>query len=86
MADLPNISCDIGDNFYDHKIIFDITYVTVNESKMTIRFCGDWAGSVYSNSGCPDTCAEFVENNPEEFWSSFFGVRSLKVYRASTPL
>lgn len=26
MADLPHRKCNIANNFYDHQIIFDITY------------------------------------------------------------
>lgn len=33
--------CDIPTHFVNHRIVFDTT------------FCGDWAGSVYSSSGCP---------------------------------
>jgi hypothetical protein len=83
MADLPNNSCNIGNNFYDHSIIFDITYhfLYVRANR---RFCGDWAGADYPNSGCPGTCASYVQNNPDGFWNSFFGVQDLKVYQATT--
>jgi len=28
MVDLRSASCNIGNNFYDHSIIFDITYLS----------------------------------------------------------
>lgn len=59
VATFPNDpECDIANIFYDHQIVFDIT------------FCGDWAGADYPNSGCPGTCAEAVAN-PKNFGSKF---------------
>ena len=43
-------TCDIGDNFYDHTLVFDIT------------ICGGWAGGAYAKSNCPGTCSEIVAN------------------------
>jgi hypothetical protein len=47
-------------------------------------FCGDWAGSVYTPWGCPGTCTNQVANNPASFNQGYFGVKSLKVYKATT--
>lgn len=43
-----NAGCDVASHFYDHSLVIDTT------------LCGDWAGNVYGNSGCPGTCAEAV--------------------------
>lgn len=67
----PTTSGSIAPHFNDHQIIFDMT------------FCGDWAGSVYSTSGCPSTCTDFVANNPSAFTDHYFGINSLAVYQAS---
>ena len=32
MVDLRSAECNIGNNFYDHSIIFDITYLRLEES------------------------------------------------------
>jgi hypothetical protein len=43
-----NAKCDMASHFVDHSLVIDTT------------LCGDWAGNVYGNSGCPGTCAEAV--------------------------
>jgi hypothetical protein len=43
-AAFVNSGCDIASKFGPENIIINLT------------FCGDWAGSVYSNSGCPGNC------------------------------
>lgn len=51
-----------------------------------ITFCGDWAGSVWSSSGCAgkaSTCNAFVQNNPTAFDETYWRVNSLKVYESS---
>ncbi|KAJ8693745.1 hypothetical protein PTI98_008714 [Pleurotus ostreatus] len=67
-AFFPNTQCDIASHFNQHNIIINLT------------FCGDWAGSVYAQSGCPSTCNDFVENNPGSFSNAFFDFASLRVY------
>jgi hypothetical protein len=47
------------------------------------RFCGDWAGALYPNSGCPGKCTDKVAWDPQSFKSSYFGVKSLRVYKSS---
>ncbi|KZT07290.1 glycoside hydrolase family 16 protein [Laetiporus sulphureus 93-53] len=49
-AIFPDTGCDISASLYDHTIVLDTT------------ICGDWAGAVYSTSGCPGTCDEIVAN------------------------
>jgi len=44
VADFPNTSCNIPTYFQENNIIINLT------------FCGDWAGSVYGQSGCPSNC------------------------------
>jgi len=42
---------------------------------------GDWAGSVYGQSGCPGTCQQRVESNPSSFSNAFFDFASVRVYQ-----
>ncbi|KAJ3570796.1 hypothetical protein NP233_g4172 [Leucocoprinus birnbaumii] len=67
-ANFPNTSCDISQHFAAHNIIINLT------------FCGDWAGSVYSQSGCPSTCDDYVNNNPGAFSKAYFDFASIRVY------
>ncbi|KAF8267106.1 hypothetical protein EI94DRAFT_1731468, partial [Lactarius quietus] len=46
-AYFPNTQCDIGAHFGPASLIINID------------LCGDWAGNVYSSSGCPGTGAFF---------------------------
>ncbi|KAF8585955.1 glycoside hydrolase family 16 protein [Ramaria rubella] len=57
-----------ADHFDAHQIIFDDT------------FCGDFAGARYPTSGCPGTCVDFVDNNPEAFTDAYWEINSLRVY------
>ena len=50
------------------------------------RFCGDWAGAVYAADGCPGTCTNQVAWYPSSFNQAYFGVKSLKVYKSTTPI
>ncbi|KAL7272357.1 hypothetical protein RUND412_004838 [Rhizina undulata] len=65
-------SCDIDSHFNSHKIVFDTT------------FCGDWAGNVWSTSGCSSntysSCNDFVANNPTAFAGAYWTVNSLNVW------
>ncbi|KAI0283797.1 concanavalin A-like lectin/glucanase domain-containing protein [Russula brevipes] len=60
--------CDYGKHFDAHKMVFDLT------------FCGDWAGNVYSGSGCPGTCVDFVNNKASSFSEAYWEINSLRVY------
>jgi hypothetical protein len=51
--------CDVATHFYDHSLVIDTT------------LCGDWAGAVYGNSGCPGTCAQAVAD-ASNFDRAFF--------------
>jgi hypothetical protein len=82
MVDVPNTGCNIPAHFYNHKIIFDITYFTL-AFEAHGSFCGDWAGAVYPSSGCPGTCTDQVANNPSYYQYSYFGVQGLKVYKST---
>ncbi|KAL1306214.1 hypothetical protein AAFC00_004310 [Neodothiora populina] len=76
-ANFDGAGCDIDGHFANHRIIFDLT------------FCGDWAGSVYSSSGCPlasdgsNGCVNYVGNNPSAFTGAYWEVDSIKVYSES---
>ncbi|TFK35124.1 glycoside hydrolase family 16 protein [Crucibulum laeve] len=69
-AYFPNTSCNFDKFFSDHNIIINLT------------LCGDWAGNddVYSNSGCPSTCVDHVNNNPSAFADAYFDIASLRIY------
>ncbi|KAL8859957.1 MAG: hypothetical protein Q9178_003506 [Gyalolechia marmorata] len=66
-------NCNIDQHFMNHNIVFDTT------------FCGDWAGSVWSQeatcSALAGTCQEFVQNHPEAFADAYWTINSLKVYQ-----
>ncbi|KAK3705703.1 hypothetical protein LTR37_013146 [Vermiconidia calcicola] len=77
-------SCDIDTHFYNHSIIFDID------------FCGQWAGNVFIQNGCPAldptdswaSCNQFVALNPSAYHESYWQVNHIKVYQdtpGSTP-
>ncbi|KAF8152572.1 glycoside hydrolase family 16 protein [Crassisporium funariophilum] len=67
-AYFPNTSCNIPQFFAEHNIIINLT------------LCGDWAGAVYGQSGCPSTCVDYVNNNPGAFQNAYFDFASIKVY------
>ncbi|TEB34189.1 endo-beta-glucanase [Coprinellus micaceus] len=64
-----NRNCDIPSKFGQHWIIVNLT------------FCGDWAGNIYSKSGCPSTCDDFVNKNPAAFMNAYFDFHSLRIYK-----
>jgi len=68
IAALSPENCDINEHFYNHNIIFDIT------------FCGDWAGNSYATSGCPGTCPERLQD-PSNFDDAIWDINYVKVYR-----
>ncbi|KAI8082170.1 concanavalin A-like lectin/glucanase domain-containing protein [Thamnidium elegans] len=68
VAAFPFQSCP-ANKFKDLKIVLNLT------------FCGDWAGGVYGNSGCPSTCVDFVKNTPSAFGEAHWKINSLKVFQ-----
>ncbi|KAI8816132.1 concanavalin A-like lectin/glucanase domain-containing protein [Fimicolochytrium jonesii] len=44
-------------------------------------FCGDWAGAVFGQNGCPGNCVDFVRNNPGAFRDAYWAFKSVKVYQ-----
>ncbi|KAH6901272.1 endo-beta-glucanase [Coprinopsis sp. MPI-PUGE-AT-0042] len=67
-AHFPNTQCDFGQYFWAHNIVINLT------------LCGDWAGSVYGNSGCPSTCVDYVNYNPWAFQNAYFDFGAIRVY------
>ncbi|EAU84955.2 glycosyl hydrolase family 16 [Coprinopsis cinerea okayama7 len=67
-AYFPNTQCDITRHFSANNIIINIT------------LCGDWAGNVFSQSGCPGTCVDYVNNNPGAFEKAFFDMGAVRIY------
>ncbi|KAJ5467864.1 hypothetical protein N7475_005616 [Penicillium sp. IBT 31633x] len=69
-------SCDIEKAFKPQSFVFDVT------------FCGDWAGGVYGDSGCPMTdgdsfqsCHNYVANNPTQYKQTYWEINSVKIYQ-----
>ncbi|KAJ7197730.1 glycoside hydrolase family 16 protein [Mycena pura] len=69
VANFPNNSCNFPQFFDGNNIIINLT------------FCGDFAGAVYPQSGCPSTCNSFVDQNPTAFTNAFFQFNSINVYQ-----
>jgi len=67
-ANFPSDSCFMTEKFGLHNIVIDLT------------FCGDWAGNVYGQSGCPLTCIDFVNSYPLAFQDAYFDFAWLKIY------
>ncbi|KAF8708398.1 glycoside hydrolase family 16 protein, partial [Rhizoctonia solani] len=65
-----NSSCNIASKFGPENIIINLT------------FCGDWAGGVYGNSGCPGSCVDYVNNNPAAFKNAYWDIAALRTLRA----
>jgi len=61
-------NCDYDSHFDAHVMVFDLT------------FCGDWAGAVYPDSGCPGDCVAYVNDKPWAFSNAYWEVNSLRVY------
>lgn len=61
--------CTIDNSFQNENIVFDTT------------FCGDWAGSVFSQQ-CPSdgSCTDYVAQNPGAFAPAYWTINSVKVY------
>ncbi|PWY74332.1 hypothetical protein BO70DRAFT_296781, partial [Aspergillus heteromorphus CBS 117.55] len=69
-------SCDFSERFKAQRFIFDTT------------FCGDWAGGVYSTSGCPvsdssssfKSCVAYVAENPTAFEQSYWEINYIEIF------
>ncbi|KAF9475567.1 2 beta-glucanase [Pholiota conissans] len=67
-AYFPNTDCNMKKYFGEHNIIINLT------------LCGDWAGSTYSQTKCPSSCVDFVNNNPSSFSKAYFDIGSIRIY------
>ncbi|KAN0081723.1 glycoside hydrolase family 16 protein [Tylopilus felleus] len=58
------------------------THLTAFNIVINLDFCGAWAGNaqVYAASGCPSTCADYVNSNPSAFKKAYFTFNSLTIY------
>jgi len=56
-------------HFANHQLVINLT------------FCGDWAGSVFSND-CPNmgNCNDYVSKNPAAFQEAYWLINSINVY------
>jgi hypothetical protein len=61
--------CTFDNSFSSNNIVFDTT------------FCGDWAGSVFSQT-CSryGSCNDYVAQNPGAFAPAYWTINSVKVY------
>ncbi|KAG8929808.1 hypothetical protein FRC03_011401 [Tulasnella sp. 419] len=66
-AHFTDNTCDIKKKFGPNNLIINLT------------FCGDWAGNNYPAT-CPQTCVDYVNNNPEAFKDAYFDIGSVRVY------
>ncbi|KAK7044432.1 putative laminarinase [Favolaschia claudopus] len=71
-ANWPSTSCSLAQKLGPHNIIINCRF---------FNSCGDWAGSVYSTSGCPSTCEDYVNNNPSAFANAYFQFNSLRIFQ-----
>ncbi|KIA75989.1 Endo-1,3(4)-beta-glucanase xgeA [Aspergillus ustus] len=70
-------SCDFQERFTHQKLILDTT------------FCGEWAGAVYGDSGCPlsdasnpmQSCINYVAENPAKFKEAYWELNYIKIYQ-----
>ncbi|KII90462.1 glycoside hydrolase family 16 protein [Plicaturopsis crispa FD-325 SS-3] len=68
VANFPNTNCDFSTHFGPMNIIINLT------------LCGDWAGNVFNQDGCPGTCVDYVNANPAAFVNAYFEFASLNIY------
>ncbi|KAJ5613371.1 hypothetical protein N7510_006565 [Penicillium lagena] len=68
--------CDVANSFKSQSFVFDVT------------FCGDWAGGVFGESGCPmsssdpvQSCINYVAQNPSAFEQSYWEINSIQIYQ-----
>lgn len=68
--------CDVAKSFKAQSFVFDVT------------FCGDWAGGVFGESGCPQSspdsfqsCINYVAQNPAAFKETYWEINYVKVYQ-----
>lgn len=71
LADFPNTKCDMSSHFTNQSLIANID------------LCGQYAGNVYADSGCPSNCTDYVANNPSAFTDAFWEFGKFEVYQAS---
>ncbi|GAW19030.1 hypothetical protein ANO14919_085140 [Xylariales sp. No.14919] len=69
-SDFPNTDCNIASHFRNQSIIANID------------LCGQYAGSVYAQSGCPSNCTDYVANNPSAFENAFWEFGAFEIYQA----
>lgn len=74
LARFAGSECDFANHFSNQAIVIDTD------------LCGDWAGSVWSESSCPTTtgfssCDAFVATKPEAFREAYWSIASLRVYQ-----
>ncbi|KAL5044609.1 concanavalin A-like lectin/glucanase domain-containing protein [Aspergillus fruticulosus] len=70
-------SCNFKERFTHQKLILDTT------------FCGDWAGGVFGDSGCPVSdasdpmmsCKNYVAENPAAYKNAYWELNSIKIYQ-----
>ena len=68
-ANFPNsATCDTNKHFAPANIIINLT------------LCGDWAGALFNQNGCPGNCIDLVNNNPGAFKEAYFDFKGIRTY------
>ena len=47
---------------------------------MSVDPGGDWADASYASGGCPGSCKDHVDNNPEAFADAYWDFAGVHVY------
>ncbi|KAL5527089.1 hypothetical protein ACEPAG_5880 [Sanghuangporus baumii] len=70
VALFPCDNCDLFKHFGDNNIIINLS------------LCGDWAGQdeLFHQAGCPGSCIDYVNNNPEAFKDAYWDIAAVRVY------
>lgn len=71
LADFPSTDCDISSHFRNASIIANID------------LCGQWAGRVYQQDGCPGDCKTYVAQNASAFDNAFWQFGQFSVFQAA---
>ena len=69
LADFPSTHCDVGSHFRNMSVIVDID------------LCGQWAGKVYAQDGCPGDCHNYVAFTPGAFADAYWEFGGFRVFQ-----
>ncbi|KZT38118.1 family 16 hypothetical endo-1,3(4)-beta-glucanase from glycoside hydrolase [Sistotremastrum suecicum HHB10207 ss-3] len=61
-------SCNLASHMGPQNIVINLT------------LCGDWAGAVFGQDGCPGDCVSYVNNNPTSFQQAYWDFAAVRTY------